>query len=121
MVFDPSDNHIPKKRAKYSYKNEKSAEATTVKRTTNDRRRKQDTSKSKSLPVNSVTEPLDCLSVDTSVISPVHSPIKSPVKSATSEVTQELSKMCYLCSKVSENKELLDCQICLIKGRIIII
>lgn len=121
-MFDPSDNHIPKKRAKYSYKNEKSAEASTVKRTSiNDRRRKQDTSKLKSLPVNPVTEPLDCSSVDTSVISPVHSPIKSPVISATSEVTQELSKMCYLCSKVSENKELLDCQICLIKGRIIII
>ncbi|CAH1725105.1 uncharacterized protein LOC114131588 isoform X1 [Aphis gossypii] len=117
VVFDPSDNHIPKKRAKYSYKNEKSAEASTVKRTSiNDRRRKQDTSKSKSLPVNPVTEPLDCSSVDTSVISPVHSPIKSPVISATSEVTQELSKMCYLCSKVSENKELLDCQICLIKA-----
>lgn len=118
-MFDPSDNHIPKKRAKYSYKNEKSTEATIVKRTTNDRRRKQDTSKSKSLPVNPVTEPLDCLSINTSVISPVHSPIKSPVKNSTSEVTQELSKMCYLCSKVSENKELLDCQICLIKGRII--
>ncbi|XP_026823358.1 uncharacterized protein LOC113561247 [Rhopalosiphum maidis] len=119
VVFDPSDNHIPKKRAKYSYKNEKPTEATTVKKTTKDRRRKRDTSKSKSLPVNPVTELADCSLTEINSISPVHSPINSPVKtvkSATAEVIQNLSKMCYMCSKISENKELLDCPICSIKA-----
>ncbi|XP_025208031.1 uncharacterized protein LOC112603595 [Melanaphis sacchari] len=113
VVFDPSDNHIPKKRAKYSYKNDKSIEVTTVRKTTSDRRRKQDTTKAKSLRVNSITESLDSSSTEINTISPVN----SPVKSATPEVTKEtLSKMCYMCSKILENKELLDCPICLIKA-----
>jgi len=117
VVFDPSDNHIPKKRAKYSYKNEKPTETTTVKKTREktkiDRRKKRDTSKSKSLPVNPVTELADCslTEISSMTISPVHSPINASVKSATAEVTQNLSKMCCMCSKISENKELLDCPI----------
>lgn len=125
VVFDPSDNHIPKKRAKYSYKNEKPVETTTVrttttvKKTTNDRRKKQDTTKSKSLPVNPVTEVtelLDSPSTKINTISPVHSPINSPVNSVTTEVTQEISKNCFVCSTVLEKTELIDCPICLIKA-----
>jgi len=115
-VFDPSDNHIPKKRAKYSYKNEKPVEASTVKKTTNDRtrvqRKKRVASKSKILPVTD----LDGLSTENNTKSPTVSPTNSPVKSVSPEVTQEISKNCFICSKISEDTDLIDCATCPMRG-----
>ncbi|KAL5238876.1 hypothetical protein ACI65C_006286 [Semiaphis heraclei] len=115
VVFDPSDTHIPKKRSKYSHTNEKPLKATTVKITTYDRRKKQDTTKSKGSPqdlsVNSVTEVtelLDCMSTGINTVAPIHSTVKS--------VTRESSKNCFICSKILGKTELVDCPICLIKA-----
>lgn len=120
MVFDPSDNHIPKKRAKYSYKNEKPVESNTVKKTTNDKprdkRKKRQVTKSKSLPVKPVTELLDSSSTEINTISSTGSPVNSPVKIVTPDVTEEKSKSCFICSTISEKSDLIDCPICLIKG-----
>jgi len=117
VVFDPSDNHIPKKRAKYSYKNEKPVETSTVKKTKNDRTRirkkKRVKSKTKILPI---TELLDDLSTEINTKSPIVSPKNSPVKNDIIEVTQEKLKNCFICATISEKTELIDCPICLIKG-----
>lgn len=121
VVFDPSDNHIPKKRAKYSYKNEKPIETSTVKKTTNDRtrdrRRKRHTTKAKkSLSVNPVTESLDGSSTEINTISSIVSPPNSPVKSVTPDVTPEKSKNCFICSTITGKTELIDCPICFVRG-----
>lgn len=118
MVFDPSDNHIPKKRVKYSIKNEKSMESSTVKKTTNDRprdkRRKQH---AKSLPIKPETELLDDSSTEEiNTLSSTVSPINSPVKIVIPDVTPEKSKSCFICSTISGKTELFECPICLVKG-----
>lgn len=100
-MFDPSDTHIPNKKAKYSDKNKNNE-------------RKKDTAKSNGLPVNPETEFLDCSSTEMNAISPIHSPINSAV-------TQKVSKNCCLCSKMVKKKDLVDCPICNIRGRIIVI
>jgi len=107
-MYDPSVTHIPNKKAKYSDKNKNN-------------KRKKDTAKSNGLPVNPETEFLDCSSTEMNAISPIHSPINSAVKHPTPAVTQEVSKNCCLCSKMVEKKDLVDCPICDIRGRIIVI
>jgi len=115
VVFDPSDNHIPKKRAKYSFKNEKPTEASTVKKTTNVKtrvkKRKRVTSKSKIL---SVTELLDGLSTEDNTKSPIVSPSNSPVKKTVN--AEDPPDGCFICLTISEKSELIDCKICLIRG-----
>ncbi|KAL4092007.1 hypothetical protein QTP88_026592 [Uroleucon formosanum] len=117
VVFDPSDNHIPKKRAKYSYKNEKPIETSTIKKTTNDRTRvrkkKQITTRSKILPV---IELLDDLSTEINTKSPIVSPKNSPVKSVTIKDTQEKLRHCFICETISGKTELINCSICLTKA-----
>lgn len=54
-------------------------------------------------------------------MSPIQSPINSAVRRPTSAVTQKISKNCYLCSKMIEKKDLVDCPICDIRGIIIVI
>ncbi|XP_008186333.1 uncharacterized protein LOC100568619 [Acyrthosiphon pisum] len=119
IVFDPSDTHIPKKRSKYSYTNKKPTEATTIKKTTNDEKKQQDTTKSKSLSVNpltEVTELLDSMSTEINTISQIHSPKKSQGKRVTPKVTLDKSKNCFICSTILGKTELIDCPICFIKA-----
>ncbi|CAI6363822.1 unnamed protein product [Macrosiphum euphorbiae] len=115
VVFDPSDNHIPKKRAKYSFKTEKPTEATTVKKTTNVRthvkKRKQVTTKSKFL---GVTELLDGLSTENKTKSPIVSPTNSPVKKIV--LAEDPPDGCFICLTISEKSELTDCTICSIRA-----
>jgi len=114
-VFDPSDNHIPKKRAKYSFKNEKPIEASTVKKTTNVKTRvkkkKRVTTKSKILPV---TELLDDLSIENNTKSAIVSPTNSPVKKIVD--AEDPPDSCFICLTISEKSELIDCKICSIRG-----
>jgi len=91
-------------------------EATTIKKTTNDGRKQQDSTKSKSPSVTEVTELLDCMSSEINTISQIHSPIKLQVKRVTPKVTLDTSKNCFICSKILGNTELIDCPICFIKG-----
>ncbi|XP_029345573.1 uncharacterized protein LOC100166730 [Acyrthosiphon pisum] len=115
VVFDPSDNHIPKKRAKYSFKNEKLTEASTVKKTTNVRtrvkKRKRVTTKSKILPV---TESLDDLPTENNTKSPIVSPTNSPVKKIV--LAEDPPASCFICLTISGKSELIDCAICSIRA-----
>jgi len=55
------------------------------------------------------TETSDGLSTEDGAIAPINSP-------KNSLLTQETTKMCSHCSKISEMTDLVECEICPIKG-----
>jgi len=103
-------------KSKYSHTNKKPIEVTTIKKTTNEGRKQQDTSKSKSPSLNSVTELLDCMSTEMITTSQIHSPIQFQAKRVTPKVTLSTSKNCCICSTILGKTEFIDCPICLVKG-----
>lgn len=91
-------------------------EGTNVKKTTNDRRKQQDSTNSKSPAVTEITELLDCLSTEINTSSQIHSPITFQGKSVTPKLTQDTLRNCFICFTILGKTELVDCPICLIKG-----
>lgn len=99
IVFDPSDNYIPKKRSKKIYEKKKSPD-----------------SKSKPIPVNELPT-IDISSSKINTVSPVPSRSTSPVeKPINLEISHEESDICCICSTNTPKREFVDCPICLIKS-----
>ncbi|VVC43191.1 Zinc finger, RING/FYVE/PHD-type,Sterile alpha motif/pointed domain,Zinc finger, PHD-type, conserved [Cinara cedri] len=96
VVFDPSDNYLPKRKNKKQLDKKKSPD-----------------SKLKQIPVNeSLLIDNSSNDINTSSHVPVPSPPTSPVKS---EIIEEKSNNCYICSTNTPKCIFLDCPICLIK------
>lgn len=101
-VFDPSDNYIPRKRNKTSVKPDKNAYNTNKDQDTRPKTQK-------------VNESLEISTKENLTVSPVrvqsHLPVITP-----SEKSREVPNICFICSKNTQKKDLIDCPICLIKG-----
>jgi len=89
-VFDPSDNHIPKRRIK-------SAKPVNKKKNLDVKPKNTTSNELFSYPSNDIID-------------------AAPIPGMRAEVFQEKKSVCFMCSKTKHKKELMDCPICNIKA-----
>lgn len=115
VVFDPSDVHVPKKRKIIT---KKSGQSVSPKKKIGSDKKNNQSIKPKSKLIKELSD--SSINEVTSVLSEQPLP-NSPVR-PTTENGEEVLDVCSICSEniLVNEKKLVDCKICLVKGNLII-